>query len=228
MKLSIRSLAVLAVIAGAAGTTLPAAAQFGGLLGGAKPAAGSANLDQDVKSFLDKSSAIELRVANASVAIAKAYANDEEMARLVSMQEAAKKTTDPKEAGKIKMQVVETAQSIAQKMSNSTNIDDKTKALSAEKKQMLAKGVTLFLSGALQAKELVPTGQSLVSSAATNPMNLTKVAGVKDALPSLTNTVTIASDTIPKLVKALKGANVKVDEPKTSKDKVDVDLNEIS
>ena len=217
MKHTIRALAVVGLVAGAA---LPASAQFGGLLGAAKPSASAGNIDQDVKSFLDKSATIEERLFQASTAIGMAYGSEVERAKLAELRGSVAKATDPKEAGAKRAEAIQTAQAIAQQAAASSDLEERTKTLSDAKKQLLAKGVTLFLSGALQAKDLIPTGQNVVSSAAANPMSLGKIVGVKDALPRLTNAVSFAADSAPKLVKALKGAKVKVAEVKSSAEAV--------
>jgi hypothetical protein len=211
---SVLALAILAC------TALPAAAQLGGLLGGAKPAAASGNIDQDVKSFLDKSGAIEGTLLTASSAIADAYASEEERAKMASIRDAVGKATDPKEAAAKRAEGIQTAQAIAKRNAGAEDLNAKTNALSDNKKQLLAKGVALFLSGALQAKDLVPSGQGVVSSVSGNPMAIGKVMPVKDALPRLSNAVSFAAESTPKLIKALQGAKVKVVEPKSSTEKV--------
>jgi hypothetical protein len=99
------------------------------------------------------------------------------------------------------------------KLSASTDLAERTKNLSAEKQTQVAVGVGNFLIGALQAKDLLPSGQSVMKGVSSNPMNIAKVIPVKDALPRLANAISLASDTIPQFVKVLQGANISVPTP---------------
>lgn len=145
-----------------------------------------------------------------ALAIVAAYASEENRAKYQSMFSDIGKQTDPKEAGAKFQAVQESTDAELKKLSESNDLEAKTKAMSAEKQKLLAMGVGNFLLAALQGKDLLPSGQSLVSAAASNPMDIPKVAPVKDALQRLGNAVSLAGASIPKLVNALKGANVSV------------------
>jgi hypothetical protein len=55
---------------------------------------------------------------------------------------------------------------------------------------------------------LTDTGKSIVSSVGSNPINITKVAPVTDALPILADAISISTKVFPGYYKVLRGANI--------------------
>ena len=206
-------------------TFLPntANAQLGGLgkLAGGGGAA-SGNIESDVKTFVDKSYEINQILAASSLAMAAAYASEEQRAKLQVNLDAMNKSTDPKEKNTLAQKNITSSSAELDKIKNSSTLAEDTKKMSAEKKKSLAQGVANFLIGALQAKDLVPTGQAVVQSATTNPMSIPKVLPIKDALPVLASAIENAAKTMPTFVSALKGANIKVDEVTSSSKPVSI------
>lgn len=200
------------VVAMAAASSMPAFAQFGGLggLGSRGGGGGGGDVDGQVKAFLDKSIKIELTINKALLAITAAYAKDEDRAKKQALFSDLGKQTDPKEAGAKFQEAYSSSEAEAKKLAESNDLAEQTKKLSAEKQAQVAKGVVNFLLGALQAKDVVPMGQSVMQSVGANPMAITKVVPVKDAIPRLGNAISLAATTIPKFVNVLRGANIKV------------------
>lgn len=221
MNTSRRNLSILAISLCLAG---PAAAQFGGLggmLGGGAKSSGG-DIDADVGSFLNQSLRIESTINKAALAIVAAYQNEKDRATSQEMFEQISKATDPKEAGAKFQSVSESTAAEMKKLSASGDLAERTKSLSAEKQQQVAKGIANFLLGVLQSKDLVSSGQSMLTKASSNPMNLTKIIPVKDALPRLGNAASLAGSTIPKFIEVLKGASVKVNDVSTSSSEQDL------
>ncbi len=185
------------------------------MLGGGGKSSGG-DIDADVNSFLEKSLRIESTINKAALAIVAAYQNEEDRAKSQEAFEQISKTTDPKEAGAKFQSVSESTAAEMKKLSTSGDLAERTKSLSAEKQQQVSKGIANFLLGVLQSKDLVSGGQSMLTKVSSNPMNLTKIIPVKDALPRLGNAASLAGSTIPKFVDVLKGANIKVKEVSTS------------
>lgn len=218
MKNTRRSLVLGALTA----VSVPAFAQFGGLLGAGK-SSGGGNFDADLKNFMDKSFRVEMTASKASLAIASAYATEEERAKLQSLFNDVSKQTDPKEAGAKFQAVKETADAKIKELAAAKSLENDTKNLSAEKQQLLAKGVSNYLLAVFQGKDVISSGQGLMSSVSSNPMNITKAVPAKDALSRLGSAASLAGSSIPKLIGALKGANVSVAEvsASTKEEKVD-------
>jgi hypothetical protein len=196
------------IAAGLTTAAVPAFAQFGGMLGG--KTAGGGNFEADMNAFLQKSFNIEMTASRASLAIASAFAAEADRAKFQSLFDDVGKQTNPNEAGAKFQQVKETAEAEIKRLSESKDLGEQTKALSEEKKKLLAKGVGNFLLAVFQAKDLIPNGQGIFSSASSNPMNITKLAPLKDALSRLQSAGGMAGSAIPKFIDALKGANVSV------------------
>jgi len=202
------------VVAAAAASATPAFAQFGGLGGmlGGKSSGGGGDVDSQVKAFLDKSIKIEVTVNKALLAITAAYSSDEDRAKKEEVLKSLGKQTDPKEAGAKFQEAYTSSEAETKKLAESNDLAEQTKKLSAKKQEQVAKGVVNFLLGALQAKDVVPMGQSVMQSVSSNPMAITKVIPIKDAVPRLTSAMSLAATTIPKFVNVLRGANIKVPE----------------
>jgi len=196
----------------------PAYAQLGGLGGllGGRSSGGGGDVDSQVKAFLDKSFSIEMTVNKALLAIIAAYAKDEDRAKYQARFQELSKVTDPKEAGAKFQEIAPSSEADAKKLAAESDLEGRTKQLTADKQQQVAKGVVNFLLGALQAKDVVPMGQGIMQSVSSNPMAIPKVLPVKDALPRLANAMSLAASTLPQFVKVLKGANIQVPEVNVS------------
>lgn len=214
MKLTrtILSVALLACVA------LPASAQFSGLMGGKKATANESagDIDSNVQSFLEKSFRTEMMISKAALAITAAYASEQERAQFQAKFDEVSKQTNPKEAGAVFQSVRESTEAAMKKLAASGDLAEQTSKLSNEKQAQVAKALGNFLLGAMQAKELAPTGQNVLQAAGANPMNISKVVPVKDALPRLAGAASMAGSSLPKFVEVLRGANVKVAEVTTS------------
>jgi hypothetical protein len=209
MKKTRRKLVLAALPLASAAATAPAWAQFGGLLGGNK-SSGGGNIDGDISNFLGKSFNIEMSASKAYLAIAAAFASETERAKFQAMFDDVGKQTNPQEAGAKFQQVRETTEAEIKRISEEKDLDAKTKSLSADKQKNLARGVGNILLAGFQAKDLVPTGQGIVSGVGANPMAVSKLPPVKDAITRLQGAISMAGSAMPKLLKALQGANVSV------------------
>lgn len=203
----------------------PAHAQFGGLGGllGGLSSGGGGDVDNQVKGFLDKSFNIEMTLNKALLAIIAAYANDEDRAKYQARFQELGKVTDPKEAGAKFQEIASSSGADAKKLAAESDLEGRTKQLTAEKQKQVARGVVNFLLGALQAKDVVPMAQAIMQSVSSNPLALPKVIPVKDALPRLVNAISLAASTLPQFLKVLRGANIQVTEvsASTKEEKID-------
>lgn len=206
-----------------ASVSLPAHAQLGGLMGGAKSSSNGGDLDTEVRTFLDKSVRVESTISRASLAIVAAYSSEENRAKLQSQLDEVNKITDPKEAGAKFKAISESTDAEMKKIGAEQDLADRTAKLSEAKKQMLVKALGNYLLGALQAMDLAPSGQNVMKLAGSNPLAVGKVLPVKDALPRLANATTLAGSSIPKFVSALRGVNVSVPEVSASSKEVAIE-----
>jgi hypothetical protein len=210
---------------GLSGTAM---AQFGGLgsmMGGSKSNASSGNIDADVKGFLEKSHVVNKLSAIALVAISAAYDKDSDMAGAQAKIAKLNSVTDPKEQQALVAEVQKTEGAKVAQLAQASDLADQTKSLSQEKQKLVGAAVSNFLIAGLRATELGKSGQGIVQGAAGNPMAITKIVPVKDALPLLGDAAGNATKVMPKFVDVLRGANVDV--PKVTADSKEVAITSI-
>ena len=180
-------------------------------LGGDKASASAGNIDADVADFVAKTA--EMRdIAYASMTtIVAAYADETQLAKMKAEDEELNKKTDAKENGAAKTALIKTREAQLAELQKQKDIGDKTKALSAEKQQKVAKSLFSFAIAALNAPVLMDKGQKIVSGVSLT--NIGKVLPVKDSLPMLADFVKYGGGTMSGFVKIVKGANIEVKTP---------------
>ncbi len=198
---------------------LPAQAQLGGLggmLGGGSAGGGGGDIDGRVKTFVEGSAQINNLVVTSLSAINAAYASDSDAAQIRAKADAFTKATNPKEKEALAAEIVKTESAKLEELTKSADAVERTKKLDATKRKQVLDSLVNFGIGALQAVTLTDTGKSIISSVGTNPMNVTKVGPVKDALPLLANAISTSTKVIPGYYKVLRGANI--EPPKVTAD----------
>ena len=206
-KITLPSLLVCALTIGIA---MPASAQLSlpGLGGGSKSSGG--DIDSQVKSFTEKSSAINGLVYKSLKFIVAAYASTEEAAKIAEETKAFEAITDPKEKQAKVAEALKSDSAKLEEISKSKDAQEKTKKLDKTKQAQVAASVGNFLIAALRAPDLVKNGQTIVQSVSSNPMNVGKVVSVKDAIPILSDAISTSTKVMPGFMKVLQGANVQV------------------
>ena len=167
-------------------------------------------MDADINNFMVNSFNVEKTASRAYLAIAGAFASEAERAKLQSLFSDVNSLTNPQESGAKLQEVIETTDAAIKRASEEKNLDAQVKSMSADKQKQLAVGVGNLLLAAFQGSDLLKTGQSIVSGVGANPMAVTKLPPLKNALTRLGKAVSTAGSAMPKLVNALKGANVSV------------------
>lgn len=218
---------ILGVMAAGAVIASPARAQFGGLsnmVGGGKPAAGGADVGKQVTDFLARSSVLSALSANALAKVNAAFASDEELARKRKEQEDLAKISDAKEKQARAAQIYESESAAAKKLAESADLGERMKKLDDEKKKRVGEGLFNFGIAALQAPDLIKSGQSIMQGVTTNPLEAAKVVPVKDAIPLLTKVGSDAGSTVATFAKLAQGADISVPQVTASSKPVSEDL----
>ncbi|WNO03390.1 hypothetical protein [Rhodoferax mekongensis] len=205
MKASRRNLiAALAITSGSLVTT-SAYAQFGALLGmGSKPSGGAASADPEA--FLKSAQAAEKLMKNSAALLAQGLTSKEKAAELEAGRKAANAATDPAEKNALSQDVSKKEASALNEAMNNANIGEAVKNLNADQKALVAAASFNFMLALLQDKALVEQATGLISSMSGNPMNLSKLGGIKDAAASLKQQIAEASvfaDKMPKIFAAV-------------------------
>lgn len=221
---TIRTAIVIAACLAAAGTANAQLGGLGGMLGGGKASTGKASGDitADVNSFLDKSALTSALSTRALLSINAAFASDEKLADKRAKLASLSGITNPQELLAKSNELYKSESAEAETRYSSGTMEQEMKGLSAEKKKMIGQALLNFGIGGLQAVDLTKSGQAIVQGAAANPMNISKVAPVKDALPTLGKVASDAGGFLTGVVKLAKGANIAVVTPKADSKPVDV------
>ncbi len=206
-------------------------AQFGGFggfgdlgkLGGSGGATAGASLENQVSEFMQKSSKIRELALKSLAAINAAYSTDEKANEKIAQVKSIMSITDPAERDAKMNEVIKTESAgLKQKMAEE-GLQAETKQLTEAKKKQIVDAVSNFGISGIRATELVKNGQGILAGAASNPLNVSKIFPVKDALPILVDAGKISTDVIPGFIKVMRGADLKVPEITASSTPVDAD-----
>ena len=213
---AIRNVIAIAVCVAFTGS---AHAQFGGLsnlMGGNKPGATGAPADvaSAVSTFVTKSAVLGALTGEAVLAINSAFASESERAAKFAKLNSLKKITDPKEKAAQFAELNATEAAEAQRRYDSGEMEKAMAGLSADKKKQIGDALLNFGIGGLQALELTRSGQSLLQAVASNPMDIMKLAPVKQVLPMLGKIANDSGSLMGGIIKLARGANISVQVPK--------------
>ena len=200
-----------------------AQAQLGGLsgmLGGAK--SGGGDIGAEVSTFVSQSAALSALSSQSLVAINSAFMSQEASAIAKAELEAINKLTETGEKNKRTKALYESQSAEAKRLVESGEMKTRMATLDSNGRKLIGNALLNFGIGGLQAVELSRTGQSLVTKAGVNPMNLPKILPVKDTLPLLGKVVSDSGGVIMGVAKLAQGA--KIDVPKVTASSKPVDL----
>lgn len=146
---------------------------------------GSGNAEADIKSFLQTADEARKLTSQSAFALGKALLTKEQMQAADDALAAAKKIANSGEREAAESTVVVDLQAQLAKVDYEAAAKDVAKANDKKKTALIGNSMYNFVLGLLKDKELVARGSALASSAASNPMLLTKVGEVKGVLGSL-------------------------------------------
>jgi hypothetical protein len=193
---------------------------LGGMLGGAK--SGSGDIGAEVSTFVSQSAALSALSSQSLVAINSAFMSQEASAIAKAELEAINKLTETGEKNKRTQALYESQSAEAKRLFESGEMKTRMATLDSNGRKLIGNALLNFGIGGLQAVELSRTGQSLVTKAGVNPMNLPKILPVKDTLPLLGKVVSDSGGVIMGVAKLAQGA--KIDVPKVTASSKPVDL----
>lgn len=217
---------VLAIVVASAFGVLatPASAQFGKMMGGLGGGSSAAAASGDPQEFIKSAQTAEKLMNNSLALMAASMSSKEKAAEFEAQRKAANAITDSaeKQAKLTELRKSEAA-AVNEAVSNA-NAEANIKKMDSKQRETLTAASFNFMLALLQDKALLEQGQGLVSSLSSNPMNITKVGGVKDAMSSLTNQVSTASSIASKMPSIFTAVGVKAPTSKDEKPKVTVQV----
>lgn len=170
------------------------------------------DISGDVTNFGKKSAVLSTLTSRSVTAINAAFSSEEEIEKKRAALQAIDQITDPKEKQVKTAALYESESAEAKRRLDSGEMEKKMSSLDETKKKQLGTALYNFGIGALQAAELTRTGQNLVQKVSSNPMNISKVSPVADALPLLGKVAVDSGGLLVGVLKLARGAKISVPE----------------
>lgn len=172
----------------------------------------------DVEGFMVKAAATNKLFQDSALTLAMAIGDKAKVAELEALKKSLEEATDPKEKDAIikKMSALssDTLNAATEQKEEATARLKEAKGEQLEKYLSAAKN---FALGALQAAELAPAGQSAVASLQSNPLQATKLLGLKQTISDITGIVGNSSLALTKVPSIFMAAQIPLTLPTSSK-----------
>jgi hypothetical protein len=185
------------------------ASSIGGMLAGSANPMASTDAG-DVDGFVRKSAELSEIAGRSVTAINAAFADEEQLAAKRAALAAIAQLSDPKERAARYSALYDAEASETKRLIDSGDMEKRMAALDGEKKKLIGQALLNFAIGALQAAELGRQGKAMAASVGLNPMELVRVAPVKDAIPMLAKVAFDVSGFMGTVAKLAKGADIAV------------------
>lgn len=162
----------------------------------------------DVEGFMVKAAETNAMFQQSALLLTTFLGDKSKVAALDTELKAIEAISDVKErSAKMKALAEQNKAVIEASLSDKAKAQEELGKLQAEQRDRVIAAAFNFALGVMQAKELVPAGQSAMTSLQSNPMQATKLLGIKNTVSDLTGIVgntTLALTTVPSLFKAAK------------------------
>ena len=162
----------------------------------------------DVEGFMVKAAETNAMFQQSALLLTVYLGDKSKVAALDTELKAIQAISDPKERAAKMKQLAEKNKAVTDAvMADQTKAQEELNKLEAEQRKRAINAAFNFALGVIQAKDLVPAGQSAITSVQSNPMQATKLVGLKNTVSDLTGIVgntTLALTTVPSLFKAAK------------------------
>jgi hypothetical protein len=185
------------------------ASSIGGML--AKTGNPLAGADaNDVDGFLRRSAELSEIAGRSVTAINAVFANEEQLAAKRAALTAIAQLADPKERAARYSALYDAEAGETRRLIESGDMEKRMAALDGAKKKLIGQALLNFAIGALQAVELGRQGKAIAASVGLNPVELVRVAPVKDAIPMLARVAIDVSGFMGTVVKLARSADIAV------------------
>lgn len=201
----------------------PASAQFGSLLGSLVGGGGSA-ASTDPQEFIKSAQTAEKLMNNSLALMAASLSSKEKAAEFEAQRKAANAITDAAEKQAKLTELRKSEVAAVNEAVNNADVEANIKKMDSQQRENLAAAAFNFMLALLQDKALLEQGKGLVASLSTNPMNITKIGGIKDVISSLTNQLSAASSIVGKMPSIFTVVGVKAPVSKDEKPKVTAEV----
>jgi hypothetical protein len=180
----------------AAAAVLPAQAQLGnlgGMLGGGAKSSGG-DISAMVGEFVKDNALIRDAVSYSLMQIVAALGDKQQIAVVKARSDSLAKTTDAKEIGSIQGQLITEQSVIAQQLLESKEARARIEKLSPAMQAKVGQSILAVGVASLRIPGMMDKGKRVMEGVGSNPMNISKVAPVKDGIGMF-------ADSAPKIAK---------------------------
>lgn len=198
----------------------PASAQFGKLIGGIGGGSSSPAASADPQEFIKSALTAEKLMNNSVALLAASLSSKEKAAEFEAQRKAANTITDAAEKQAKLTELRKSEAAAVNEAVNNANTEANIKKMGSLQRETMAAASFNFMLALLQDKALLEQGQGLLSSLSSNPMNISKLGGIKDAMSSLTNQMSAVSSIASKMPAVISAVGVKAPTSKDEKPKV--------
>lgn len=180
---------------------------------------GSSKPAGDPDAYLKKSQTSESLVNKSADLLFLLVASKEAQAKAEELQKKIAATTDPKEQKALLQQKQDSALAEISNAAASKNLEAQAKSWDEKKKAQGKAALFNLALGSKMAAELVPEGQDLAKSIKSNPMMVTKLGSITEAVKSMGGVISGSGKVLTALPPVFKAAKIDVELPKTAMDK---------
>lgn len=172
----------------------------------------------DVEGFMVKAAATNKLFQDSALTLAMAIGDKAKVAELEALKKSLEEATDPKE----KDAIIKKISTLSNEALNAAAEEKEAAAarLNEAKGEQLDKYLNAaknFALGALQATELAPAGQSAIASLQSNPLQVTKLLGLKQTVSDITGIVSNSSLALTKVPSIFMAAQIPLTLPTSGK-----------
>ena len=195
----------------------PAMAQLGGFLNASNSSNATSTVSPEV--FVTSAQQAEKMMNNSVALLSRSLISNEQVADLEAQRKAASEITDPAEKAAKLTEIRKTELASLNEAVANSKFESNIKKMASKQREDFAAASFNFMLALLQDKALVEQGKGLVSSLSSNPMNVSKLGGVKDAVTSMGNQISAASNIAGKMPAVFTAVGVKAPASKDDKPK---------
>jgi len=158
-------------------------------------------LEEKVKSFSEKSIRLQLLFISSSTKILSNYSDQDERARWLEQLKLIKEAIGADEQADLAKRLNPLLANELQKLINSPDFAERTKALSQESRKELIDLIPSFIIITIQTKNIIDQGNEILKYSAEAPLDqLPKLLQIKSTFPGLVSTTSLLSKVIPKIL----------------------------
>ena len=195
---------------------------FGGLTGGSNTSATTA----DPEAFIKTAASADALMNSSLTHLVNSLVSKDKSAEMEAAKKAASTITDPKEKQAKELEIDKTMASAVNEALANKDLNNQIKHMDSKKRADLGASAFNFSLALLQDKSLADQSTGLISSLSSNPMEMTKLASVKDVASSVADQISNGVKLASKMPAIFSAVGIKAPVSKDDKEMVTVQTDE--